>query len=425
MKKLYYKEYKGLQVFCQKCRSIITANTKATKKCNHPIERQIYKANIIVPDSGGKRRTKNLVAREFDQAVIELINFKKEVEKPELFLVKADEKPDSLIACIAMYIDYVQDVDVPHHQKKHLSKMYIKGIQTEIQSFLLFIKKNIEPNIAALKIKDINDNMVGAYCKYIEDKGYSTYTYRSKIKALRTLYNYLITKKNYTDLTNIWQNVKLKTPKPTNISINSKDFFAVLNIISPIDSIQKVGKSNKNRYKTWLKDFIKLKAFTGLRNEEVASLTWNMVKFEDNKPLYVESPNLKVNRQKNNFNIKDLEYVYIPVAKELLEVLNSLGLSKNKQSNKYIIAPDFKNRYTISKQVSKSFSFYWSKLDRNYKRSLKDLRKSYATSERIFNNSNLTTLHANVEVTEKHYINQIEIVKQMVYNNFMVFPEAN
>ena len=422
MEKLYYKEFKGLQVFCQKCRSIITLNTKPTNKCNHPIDRQIYKANLIVPNTGGKRRTLNLKSKKYDDAIIELLEFKNQIEHPELYSQEIDEKPETLVSCVLMYLDFVQDVGVHQHQKKHTSKKYIKDVTSQLKAFIDFIKTNIDKDIENYKIKNINNIIVGKYCEYLDSKKYSIYTYRSKIKALRTMYNYLIVEKSY-DIENVWKKVKLKSPKPTNVSIVAKDFYALLNVISPNDSIQIVGKSNKNRYRPWLKNFIKLKAYTGLRNEEVASLKWNMIKFEDNIPLYVESPNLKVNRQKNNFNTNEFEYVYIPVGEELFDVLNDLDLNRNKYSDKYITEPNSIDRKTIAKQASRSFTFYWLKLNNNEKRSLKDLRKTYATSERIYNNSNLTTLHSNVSTTEKHYINNIDIVKEMVKNNFRIFPK--
>ncbi len=194
-------------------------------------------------------------------------------------------------------------------------------------------------------------------------------------------------------------------------------------MVPPENSKEQVGKSVKSRYRPWLSDFFKLKAFTGQRNMDIAKLKWNMIHYENDLPIYIASPNTKVNKQKNNFTIEEIEYVYIPIGEELKTVLLDMGLNKNKHTDKYLILPEVNNRKTTEKQASISFSFYWKKLNKSYFRSLTHLRKTYATRERIFNNSSITTLHSNVKTTERYYIDDVEIVKQMVSDGFRVFPE--
>jgi spore coat polysaccharide biosynthesis protein SpsF (cytidylyltransferase family) len=40
---------------------------------------------------------------------------------------------------IAMYIDYLKDLDTPHHLKKHLSKSYIKRTITSLKHYARFL----------------------------------------------------------------------------------------------------------------------------------------------------------------------------------------------------------------------------------------------------------------------------------------------
>ena len=114
----------------------------------------------------------------------------------------------------------------------------------------------------------------------------------------------------------------------------------------------------------------------------------------------------------------------MPIGIELKTLLLDLDLQNNINSEGLILAPEIENRTTMHTQASKSFTFFWKKLNKPYLRKLSYLRKTYATRERIFNNSNITTLHSNVRVTEKHYIDFKEIVKQMVKNGFRIFPES-
>ena len=422
--RLYYKPFSGLQVFCTKCRSVITKNSK-DNGCNHPIEKQVYKANLIVPNTGGKRKTKNLKSKNYDDAIIELLEFKKQIEQPELFVEEDEETPDTLVDSVLIYMDYMNDIDIPHHQKKYLDKNYIVTTNGELKDFLFFIQKHIDKDIENYKIKNINDNIVGKYCEYIDAKKQSYSTYKSRIKTLRTFFNFLISKKNY-QLVNVWKNVVIKTSKPTNASILKDDFYDLLNIISPEDAKKQVGKSIKNMYRPYLTNFYKLKVFTGQRNADVACLKWNMLRYNNKaKPICIESPNTKINKQKNNFKTEELEYVYIPIGEELLETLVDLGLKDNYDYDvdSYLIKPNSKNRKTIAKQASRSFTFYWNKLNIPYKRTITHLRKTYATQERIFNNSSTSILHRNARTTEKYYIDDSEIAKQMVKDGFRIFSK--
>lgn len=176
-------------------------------------------------------------------------------------------------------------------------------------------------------------------------------------------------------------------------------------------------------YRPWLKDLIKLKAFTGRRNTELFEMRWNMIHFEEDMPIYIESPNIKVNKQQNNFDEKDFQYAYIPVGEELFELLIDLKLDENYDSQKYIIAPEVENRDNLEKQTSKYFTFFFKKLNRNYNRQLKHLRQTYITREDLFVNSKISMQHSNYRTTSKHYVDKREVAKQMVKNGFRIFEE--
>ncbi len=166
-----------------------------------------------------------------------------------------------------------------------------------------------------------------------------------------------------------------------------------------------------------------LKAYTGRRNAELFAMRWNMIHFKDGMPVYIESPNIKLNRQQNNFDEKDFQYAYVPVGEELFELLINLGLTENINSEDYLIAPAEQNRYNIEKYSSRYFTFFFEKLNRNYTRQLKHLRQTYITREDSFINRGISMQHSNYRTTAKHYIDRKEIAKQMVKNGFRVFPQ--
>jgi integrase len=418
---LEYQKFNGLIVFCNECKSNIH-HKKNGNKCKHPINKQVYKAIIRTPnsDSGYERKTKVLKSRDFDKAVIEFLDFKEQVKNPLLYQQPEKElKPVLLKDTMAKYVDYLQDVDIPHHMKKHLADSYITSTMCFLKEFVGFIVKN-GANLNVYKVESINDSTVGKYCAFLEPKNESNYTYNGKIKAMRTFFNYLIDKEDY-DLKNVWKKVKLKSEKPTDTSILEKDFYELLSVISPDDAVVQIGKTKRNMYRPWLKDLIKLKAYTGRRNAELFAMRWDMIHFENDVPIYIESPNIKINRQQNNFDEKDFQFSYIPVGEELNELLNNLNLDVNKGSCNYIIANEVVGRTNLEKQTSKYFTFFFKKLKRNYTRQLKHLRQTYITREDMFVNSKISMQHSNYKVTSKHYVDKREVAKQMVRNGFRVF----
>jgi len=425
-KNLDYQKIIGLFVFCRKCRSDINGNSKSANGCNHPIESQAYKAIIRIPNSGYDRKTKILKARNFEDALLEFAAFKKQVKSPLRRTVSKTKptKSNLLIDLILKYIDYMNDENIPHHLKKYLAKSHIKTTSVFLQDFVKFLKNNNLP-VKTIEIKSITDSVVGKYCEFLESKDYSNYTYNAKVKALRTFYNYLIEKEDY-QIKNVWDKVRLKSEKGTDESISAEDFYDLLGVINETDSCEIIGKTRRNMYKPWIKDLIKLKAFTGRRNAELFAMRWNMVHFEGGKPVFIQSPNIKINRQQNNFDEKDFHFTYVPVAEELSELLYELGLQNNIGSDEYVIESNVKsNRKYLEDFASKSFTFFFKRLKRGYSRQLKHFRKTYITQEDLFVNGRISMQHTNYRVTAKHYIDTKEIAKQMVKQGFRIFPKRH
>lgn len=423
-KNLPYQKINGLFVFCRKCRSDVNGNSKSANGCTHPLESQAYKAVIRIPNSGYDRKTKILNARNFEDALLEFADFKKQVKSPlRKSLTKAKPvKTNLLVELMSKYIDYMNDEKVPHHLKKYLAKSHINTTTTFLQDFVKFLKNNVF-NVRAIELKSITDSVVGKYCEFLESKDYSNYTYNAKIKALRTFYNYLIEKEDY-PIKNVWKKVKLKSEKGTDESISAKDFYDLLEVINDTDSCEKIGKTQRNMYKPWIKNLIRLKAYTGRRNAELFAMRWNMIHFEGGKPVFIQSPNIKINRQQNNFDEKDFQFAFVPIGEELSELLYELGLENNVGSTDYIFEPDIlNNRKYLEDFASKSFTFFFKRLKRDYTRQLKHFRKTYITQEDLFVNGRISMQHSNYQTTSKHYIDRKQIAKEMVKQGFRVFPK--
>jgi integrase len=197
---------------------------------------------------------------------------------------------------------------------------------------------------------------------------------------------------------------KLKSEKGTDESISTEDYYDLLAVLSGTDSSEKIGKTQRNMYKPWIKDLIRLKAYTGRRNAEIFLMKWNMIHFEGETPIYIVSPNLKINRLLNQVNPGELDLAYIPIIDELETFLNEKGLTSKRNADEYIIAPQSKSRVLIEKQASKSLTFFCEKLNRAYKIQMKSLRSTYVTSEEIYayRQGQKIQQHTNFRITNKH-----------------------
>ena len=98
--KLPKNPYKGLKLFCKKCRV-------DNPKCNHH-DRIIYRVRVHVPGTDKDIKSKMLSATNYEDAVAETIEFEKELKSNgyETIKPKADEGNDYSVTGAIMKFDY-------------------------------------------------------------------------------------------------------------------------------------------------------------------------------------------------------------------------------------------------------------------------------------------------------------------------------
>jgi hypothetical protein len=117
--KLPQKSFKGLKTFCKICRI-------NNSKCSH-IEHLIFRAVIKIPGGCGSVRTKMLIADSYNDAVIESIQFRKDLEANnfESIAPKIDMGNDySVIGALLKYNQYIQGDSEYAHLKKNITSQY-------------------------------------------------------------------------------------------------------------------------------------------------------------------------------------------------------------------------------------------------------------------------------------------------------------
>ena len=422
MKKLYYKKFKGLHIVCKGCNRTIEVTQTPYKGCVHPIEKQRYKAVIKI---NGVRKTKDLKSTSYDDAVSELISWKKDLENPVSIVInqKEEVKPSELLEdCIWMYSDYLENVDVAYHERKHRSSKHIKQTVKYILEFKQYLDST-NFNTAIKPITEISKIKFGDYYEAVGKKAKSAYTFNHKIKSVKGFFDFIVDEKNY-KMEHPCRKVTLKHEESNPVSVSDNDFLKLLSVVSPEDSMQIVGKESKNRYRPWTVNSFKLSAFTGMRNEEVVSLKYSDIKLDENGELdYLEGVDLKFERKYNWDGSKPKKFVPIPITPELEQLLTELDYKSHIGKDLYLIDGDNKmNRGSLAKAMSHSFTFYRRKAGLPDTFSIRHLRKTFLT--KLQTQTGLAAsagYQKTMSVIDKHYLDKIAISRHIKQQNFSIF----
>ena len=427
MKTLKFKKFKGLHIVCKKCNKSIEINNAEYNGCNHPIEKQRYKAVIRID---GFRKTKDLASREYDDAVAELIAWKKELESPiKLTINEKEEKqgPELLEDCIYMFSDWLENVDVPKHEQKHRSNRYIRETTSYVLKFQKYLD-SIGVNTSKLSVKSINKELFGNYYEYVEKNTISPASFNHHIRAIKSFFKFLVDEKQLL-LVSPAKKAKLKYENPNPISIKDEDFKKLLSFVTENDSIEvsKTGK-RRSRYKHWIKDSFELAAYTGMRLQEVAELKYSDIIIERTGDLeYLRGTDLKFNRTHNWGNTLAPKYVPIPITPELEDLLNRLNYQQHLDEDRYLLDGDCNmKRASLAKEMSHAFTFYRKKAGLPSNISIKHLRKTFLTKLQVQTGMvQFAGYQKTLSVIDKNYMDKRAITKEIKNRGFKIFVQQN
>jgi integrase len=419
----------GLYVYCSTCKKKLASTKKydVKNKCEHPIEKQVYKVFVYPP---GSRKVKSHVIKrpaknedyKYNNVVKEAKEFYDSIKNPQnqfhpKLNIKEKEKPGLLKHCIEMYVDYIQDEDVSVLKKKHNSKVYIDNIMSSLKMFKKWLEES-KGGLNDLFVDEVTEALVDEYCVFLHNKYTRPVTFNNKVKDIRIFFNYLIKKKGY-DIINPVDTDNYKEDDTIPRSITKKEFNKILEVITPENGILYNNKSKKKVrtfYRDWLKDVLMLALLTGRRREEVVNYKFTDILIDEDgiTPVLIRSEDYKNNRSKNLTKRKKM--IYTPLHKELKEFLSDLGMEDHLYDEKFIIAPDDPmDRKSMYIFITKAFSHYAkiAGVDLTYK----SLRKSNITQMEFVTDGHAKdiTRHSNQRIIDKHYID-LRSLKENYYN---------
>jgi site-specific recombinase XerD len=410
MKILKYRKCSGLHIVCKKCNKLIENSQDAYKGCKHPLERQKYKAII---KHNGSRKTRDLKALNYDDAIEELVKFKKELSDSIKFISnvpKKEFKHELLNDCILMFSDWLENIDVPFFEQKVRTKEYIRDTVGYVCKLKTYLENNGHKT-DKMTIYQLDKTIVNKYFEELYQKSKSIATYNHNIRALKGFYKFLIVTKGY-DLINPLQYAKLKNEAPNPINVIDNDFYKIINCVTEENAIQ-IYKNGvkKNRYRPYIKEAFELIAYTGMRITEAISIKYSDIILSKNGEIeYVIGVDYKYEKAHNHDKSKPKKVVPIPYSPELEDLLERLDYKNHLGEDRYLIgANENISRESMAKQLSHSFGFYRNKAGITSPIGLKHLRKSF-----------LTKIETQTGLVESLGYQK---TKSVIQNNYLVKPE--
>lgn len=391
--------HKGLKIYCKTCRT-------HNPKCKH-YDRQVYNVRIHVPGTKHQVKCKNLVAENYNDAVIECIEFEKELkqygfENPNL--IYSDTLNDYNIAdAIIKFREFMSGESKYAHLKKNLSQDHI---DESIRFCWLFVENiALRKNIKLIRPTDIKPEDVSNFYVFAS-KRYSASTFNKCLNTLRRFFEFFIEIENM-EMKNPFRNFVSKVVTPPNIdTITEEEFNLILEAVDTCSPIQILdGKTkNKNRFRPFLKNGFKLFLLTGGRREEVVNLKWSDIFSTSQGVKLFIIDNQKVNKIKKDSIIRKK---YIGINADLENFLIELGMNEKMGRDEYILYPDRKSTTkSIMNDLSKGFSHFknMARIDKNI--SLSNLRKTYLTwhHQVLGSDTGLVSSHSTTQVLEKYYL---------------------
>lgn len=410
----------GLQVYCYKCRTLVTNGICKFEqqkipiaKCPHP-EAQIFKAIVHVSGADNMRKTKALGRIPVTDAMKRTIEFSDAVNNKGGDNHRVSEqtgKPKTLLGLSGRYYGFLSGDEsiVPSYmkEKESCSKSHLRDVNRTFSQLFVCLKKAGYP-VTTMSVSDIDEKALSAFHDHIiTELKLSNRSFNKALTILSSFYKH-VKEFEKIEVDNIFKNIPHK-PTHTNVEIlPQNEYEKLLEIVQhPELGKCKMGKETKQLWRPYLKDFISVGLETGRRLEEVTMMTWdNIIHDEAGNIKCIRVEDYKTNRIKNRQGDQK-KYIFVPITPSLHKLLMELGYDKYRGTNKHILAPEEPmKREGLKNLITRGFTQYYKQLNTGKDITFKSLRRTYISNLAAsigVENARSITKHSSLEIMEQSY----------------------
>ena len=413
------EKIKGIRLKCMSCKWEISSskNCHSTGKriasCPNKNQHR-YSLLVCVPMNHGKRISKVLPANtSLETAIAELNKFKQELQKNNYMPTAIKEtSPKAIVDFAVEYINSLSGVNTPVYLMRKRSKEYVNDCRLGIERFIIALKRKGYP-VNTFQLDQLTDTELGIYHAYLHKLGLGQRTYNKYMGVMKAFVSWAIRVKDQKEINNVFAHVELRIEHKDCAIITKEEFENLLNIISPDNGSSRDTSRNRDVYKPWLKSGIRLALETGVRREELVSMSWkNVVEISPGK-FVLKLNNLKVNRIANGTDTG--RFKYVPLTKSLLLLLEELGYQDKKETDGFILErPEGINTRYMCDSLSRGFAQYIKQVT-DKKLEFKCLRKTYITHLTLTLGDKAKIFIGNSDdtVLKNHYLSSAFLVGNM------------
>ncbi len=412
------KKWKGLKVYCQKCRATVDETCKESGKnlenCRFG-EKHRFQVVVHVPGTKNARKMKILKTRDFNVAISQAIEFKKETfeEINTSGKLRIEKISDSLYLrdIYEWYEKWLRNEDTNSLSGRIRSKDYINNVKKCFD----YSKEAWAESFNEMTVHDINSARIKKLYSLFEKLNLSPRTINKFCSYFRTLLERVSLEKDIA-IRNHFKRFKQLPQATEPRAITKKEYEGILQYINDPNSIKSEFTGNKMRFHghEYMSSAIQLGLHGGCRRTELINLKFNC-EFEEEGFSFFKIENFKVNNIQNRKDEKSKKYIIIPVTTGLRNVLNEIGYEKFKGSDRFIIAPELtgKRGRWLEDNISRAFSFFYRRINPNERLGFGSLRKAYISGlvKYYGKDARGVSQHSNDSVIEKHYLDKKVLLK--------------
>lgn len=241
-------KYRGLSlhIWCSKCKKPVTA-----APCKHG-EQQRFQSRVYNPITQTTSFLRSYTTRDVEEALSLHREFQAQLKasnyqhhKNKVAERQEIRKPFFLSEAAKMYLDYLQEFDVPEQEKKNLTREYIADQTRYIMRFLSAVKLKAT-KLGELPVTSVTKDHVSEFYKLLKGQDFSQRSYNAHMQSVKSFFNY-VNRHLKISMDNPLENVRMQAIHYDPQTISPEEFELFLHAITEENGTGTKGQRERTK----------------------------------------------------------------------------------------------------------------------------------------------------------------------------------